>query len=147
MNQKKIKVLVAEDSIRVNHALYDIPNLDQFIEVLGVAASGQEAFEKAVELAPDIITLDLSPNESDAQYAVKMIMKHCPTPVVWVSVIDPSFVESVKRAVTTAQSVKSSFAAIRYPNSPGEHGMPGRRPSLDYSAKKMEYGEAEANLF
>jgi len=54
----------------------NISDLD--LEVVGEAEDGKIAFEKYVELSPDIVTLDLAMVEHDGVQALKDIMKHDP---------------------------------------------------------------------
>jgi DNA-binding NarL/FixJ family response regulator len=54
-----IRVLVADDQRVVREGLATILGLLPGIEVVGVAADGEEAVARAVELAPEIVLMDL----------------------------------------------------------------------------------------
>jgi DNA-binding NarL/FixJ family response regulator len=54
-----ISVLVADDHPLVRQALTQLLNGADDIEVVGTAADGQEAVEKALEASPDVVLMDL----------------------------------------------------------------------------------------
>jgi DNA-binding NarL/FixJ family response regulator len=55
-----IRVLIAEDHAMVRAGLTELLATRDDIEVVGQAADGGEAAERAVELAPDVVLMDLS---------------------------------------------------------------------------------------
>ena len=54
--QKKIKVLVVDDSAFMRTAIERMLISDPSIELVGSAANGREAVEKVVRLRPDVVT-------------------------------------------------------------------------------------------
>jgi two-component system, chemotaxis family, protein-glutamate methylesterase/glutaminase len=82
---KKIKVLIVEDSSLVREALKSILGADSEIEIVGTAINGEEAIEKAKILNPDVITMDLNMPVMTGQEAIKHIMSEKPTPIIIVS--------------------------------------------------------------
>ncbi|MEV7009001.1 response regulator transcription factor [Streptosporangium sp. NPDC051022] len=54
-----IRVLLVEDQAMVRGALASLLSLEPDIEVVGEAASGQEAFRVALETGPDVALLDI----------------------------------------------------------------------------------------
>lgn len=60
MHFKKIKVMVADDHALIREGIKQIVELEGDIEVIGQAANGEEAIEKAKELQPDIVLLDIN---------------------------------------------------------------------------------------
>jgi two-component system chemotaxis response regulator CheB len=54
-----IKVLIVDDSALIRQMLTHALTLDPRIEIVGVAKTGVEAIERARELQPDVITLDI----------------------------------------------------------------------------------------
>ncbi len=69
------RVLVADDSqplrVAVRRLLADIPNW----EICGEAANGREAVEKALELRPDVILMDIGMPELDGLEATRKVLQ------------------------------------------------------------------------
>ncbi|UFS69604.1 chemotaxis-specific protein-glutamate methyltransferase CheB [Geomonas sp. RF6] len=85
-----IRVLVVEDSKTVQQALVSILNSDPEITVVGTASDGAEAVRAAMNLRPDLITMDINMPEMDGFEATRAIMSVAPTPIVVVtSQLDP----------------------------------------------------------
>lgn len=77
MNEK-IKVLVVDDSTVMRKLISDILKNDPQIEVIDTAKTGKEAIEKAKNLKPDVITLDIEMPEMDGITALKILRKEVP---------------------------------------------------------------------
>jgi two-component system nitrate/nitrite response regulator NarL len=75
---KKIKILVAEDHHIVREGLINCLNLNDSVVVVGEAGNGLEALNKAKELAPDMILLDISMPELDGMEVLRIIKKRNP---------------------------------------------------------------------
>jgi len=56
---RPIRVLIVDDSAFARKVLREVLMQSRKIEVVGIARDGLEALEKAAELTPDVITLDL----------------------------------------------------------------------------------------
>ncbi|MHC1599980.1 MAG: protein-glutamate methylesterase/protein-glutamine glutaminase [Candidatus Methanospirareceae archaeon] len=82
---KKIRVLVVDDSAFMRILVSDMLNTDPGIEVVGVARNGEDGVEKAKTLSPDVITMDVEMPKMNGIEAVKHIMAEKPTPVVMLS--------------------------------------------------------------
>lgn len=82
---KKIKVLIVDDSAFMRTAIERMLRSDPLIEIIGSAANGREAVEKALRLYPDVITMDVEMPIMDGLHALKEIMRVRPTPVLMVS--------------------------------------------------------------
>ena len=83
--QKKLRVLVVDDSALVRKTITDCLNLDPGIEVVGSACDPYVAREKIMRLSPDVITLDLEMPRMDGLTFLRILMQHHPMPVVVVS--------------------------------------------------------------
>ncbi|TXR53211.1 protein-glutamate methylesterase/protein-glutamine glutaminase [Reinekea thalattae] len=80
-----IKVLIVDDSSFFRQQIKTIINSDARLRVVGEAANGREAIEKAEKLKPDVITMDYEMPMMDGITAVREIMKQHPTPILMFS--------------------------------------------------------------
>ncbi|MDL3983955.1 protein-glutamate methylesterase/protein-glutamine glutaminase [Shewanella xiamenensis] len=80
-----IKVLVVDDSSFFRRRVSEIVNQDPELEVIATAANGAEAVKMAVELNPQVITMDIEMPVMDGITAVREIMAKCPTPILMFS--------------------------------------------------------------
>jgi len=82
---KNVRVLVIDDSAfsrrTIVRLLEEIPG----VEVAGYAINGEEGLRKAMDLHPDLITLDLEMPGMDGFTLLRIIMNACPAPVLVVS--------------------------------------------------------------
>jgi two-component system chemotaxis response regulator CheB len=85
--QKKITVLIVDDSALVRQLLTDMISQDPELEVAGIARDGVEAIKMTQELDPDVITMDIHMPEMDGLTALEYIMKKSPRPVVMLSAL------------------------------------------------------------
>lgn len=88
MRNSITRVLVVDDSPTARDLLVYILGSDPAIEIVGIAADGDEALKMAHEKRPDVITMDLHMPKVNGCEATRMIMESCPTPIVVVSGID-----------------------------------------------------------
>jgi len=80
-----IRVLVADDSTTVRQLLVRLLLEDERIAVVGEAADGLEALEKARLLRPDVITMDVNMPRLDGLGATAAIMAETPARVLVIS--------------------------------------------------------------
>ena len=80
-----IKVLVVDDSPTTSALLKYILEADPDIKVIGMAENGQQAVKMAVELMPDVITMDVVMPDMDGVEATRQIMAIAPVPIVVVT--------------------------------------------------------------
>ncbi len=82
------RILVSDDALIIREIIKDRAREAGF-EVVGEATNGKEAFEKFMQLRPDVATMDLVMPEYDGLYGLREIMKACPdAKVVVVSALD-----------------------------------------------------------
>ncbi|MCK4864274.1 MAG: chemotaxis response regulator protein-glutamate methylesterase [Gammaproteobacteria bacterium] len=79
------RVLVVDDSGFFRRRVKEILEEDPMLTVVGDAANGQEAIEKALELKPDVITMDIEMPVMDGIKATQKIMAINPIPIVMFS--------------------------------------------------------------
>jgi two-component system chemotaxis response regulator CheB len=83
--ERRIRVLVVDDSALVRHAITEALGRDPAIEVVGTACDPYVAREKIAQLDPDVLTLDLEMPRMDGLTFLRILMRHHPLPVVVVS--------------------------------------------------------------
>lgn len=93
----QIRVLVVDDSSFVRELITTILSTDKDIKVVGEAANGQEAVEKARELKPDIVTMDIEMPVMNGLDAIELIMASNALPIL---------------VVTTSGDAKIAYEAI-----------------------------------
>jgi two-component system chemotaxis response regulator CheB len=80
-----IRVLVVDDSSFFRRRLTEILAADAELLVVGTANNGREAVEKAAELKPDVITMDVEMPVMDGIQAVREILKNQRVPILMFS--------------------------------------------------------------
>jgi two-component system chemotaxis response regulator CheB len=117
---KKIRVLVVDDSSLVRTILEKGLSRDPGIEVVGTAPDPYVARDKIVELKPDVLTLDVEMPRMDGVEFLRRLMPQYPIPVVMVS----SLTQRGKR--TTIEALEAG--AIDFVSKPAmnvSHGLKG----------------------
>jgi two-component system chemotaxis response regulator CheB len=79
------RVLVCEDSRAYATALSRFLDHDEGIEVVGTAASGEQAIAEVARLQPDLLTLDMQLPGMDGLEVVERLMTESPLPIVILS--------------------------------------------------------------
>lgn len=82
-----VRVLVVDDSALFRRRVCAILEAEPQIEVAGTARDGREAVRRALELKPDVITMDYAMPVMDGISAVREIMARAPTPVIMFSAL------------------------------------------------------------
>src|SRR5262245_39861068 len=88
--ERKIRVLVVDDSALARRAISEALALDPKIDVVGTASDPYVARDQILALQPDVITLDLDMPRMDGLTFLKILQEHYPVPVVVVSSLTPS---------------------------------------------------------
>jgi two-component system, chemotaxis family, protein-glutamate methylesterase/glutaminase len=82
---QKIRVLVCDDSALMRKNLKGIIESSSELSVIGIARDGEEAIQKARELKPDVITMDINMPKIDGITALQIIVEEQIAPVLMVS--------------------------------------------------------------
>src|SRR5258708_23769009 len=83
--ERKIRVLIIDDSAIVRKTLSGIVNSHPDLEVAGTASDPFVARDKILTLKPDVLTLDIEMPRMDGLTFLKKLMRYHPLPVVVVS--------------------------------------------------------------
>jgi two-component system chemotaxis response regulator CheB len=99
-NERKIGVLIVDDSAVVRQALCDILDHEDDIEVIGTAQDPYFAAEKIAEIKPDVIILDIEMPRMDGLTFLSKIMSQHPIPVIICSSLTDSGSDSAIKALS-----------------------------------------------
>ena len=100
-----IRVLVVDDTDHVRGMLVDMLDLDGF-EVVGQAASGEEAIELASETSPEVVIMDYKMPGMDGLAAARAIRDQAPSQsiIIYTAYLDPEL-EAQAREIGVAMTV------------------------------------------
>jgi two-component system chemotaxis response regulator CheB len=85
MDAGPIRVLIVDDVKSARDLLKDILATDRRFEVVGEVADGLEAVDRALELRPGLITMDIRLPSLDGFLAVERILAEFPVPIVMIT--------------------------------------------------------------
>ncbi len=128
-----VRVLIVEDSPTLRLLLKTILESDPEIQVIGMAASGEEGVRQALALKPDIITMDIHLPGMDGFEATRRIMEQRPTPIVIVS----SSVDRNEVMVTFNAIQAGALEVLEKPTSTNHPDYAALRERLITSVKLM----------
>jgi two-component system response regulator NreC len=75
----KLRVFVADDHAVLRDGLKALVNGQTDMEIVGEADNGRTTYEKAKELLPDIVLMDISMPELSGVQATELLRKECPS--------------------------------------------------------------------
>lgn len=109
----KIRVLIADDHQVVREGLTSVLRSKGDIEVVGVAEDGREAVEKARQLCPDVVLMDISMPGMDGVEATRRIKKENPQigVVVLTMYAEEEFIFDLVRAGAAGYLLKDADSA------------------------------------
>lgn len=96
---KKIRVLIVDDSAIVRQTLSHLLDSDPEIEIMGVASDPFVAAKKIMTEVPDVITLDVEMPRMDGLTFLRKIMTQHPMPVVVISSLTDNGTETAMKAL------------------------------------------------
>jgi two-component system chemotaxis response regulator CheB len=164
MASADIRVLIAEDSPTVRRHLTGMINETPGMHVVGEARDGEEAIILALELKPDVISMDIRMPLLDGLEATRRIMSRQPTPVVVVSGLlerdvdlsfqalqagalavvekppdrkDPAFAAKHRQLVTTLAAMARVGVVRRWENDPGRNALTQEMPRPRISTDRL----------
>jgi DNA-binding NarL/FixJ family response regulator len=75
---KKLKILLADDHKMLREGLRALLHSHPGMQVVGEAANGKEVLQKAADLKPDVVIMDLSMPELNGLQATALLKAKCP---------------------------------------------------------------------
>jgi two-component system chemotaxis response regulator CheB len=97
--ERKIKVLVIDDSALIRSVLKEVINSFPDLETVGAAANPLQAREMIKSLNPDVLTLDVEMPEMDGLTFLEKLMRLRPMPVLMISSLTERGSEAALRAL------------------------------------------------
>lgn len=85
-----LKILLADDHDSFRQILATFLKTQRGVEVVGEAADGQEAVEKAERLHPDLVLMDIHMPKQNGLEATKVIKNRWPHTKVFILSMDPN---------------------------------------------------------
>jgi two-component system, NarL family, response regulator DesR len=76
--QNPLRVLIADDNGLFARALETLLTTEETISIVGMASDGEEAAQRAADLAPDVVLMDLSMPRVDGFEATRKIREAAP---------------------------------------------------------------------
>jgi two-component system, chemotaxis family, protein-glutamate methylesterase/glutaminase len=104
------RVLIVDDNAAFATALQMLIETDGRFEVVARASNGDEAFEFAAKLRPDIVTMDLQMPVRDGVEATRMITAYFPATAVVVISASPWLLDEALAAGAVAHVPKEDVA-------------------------------------
>jgi DNA-binding NarL/FixJ family response regulator len=106
------RILIADDQTLFRSGLARLLEEDPRIEIVGLAADGQDAVEKAAALEPDLVLMDLKmPNLDGVEATAKILAAHPEIKILILTTFDAdSFVLQALRAGASGYVLKNSQA-------------------------------------
>ena len=137
-----IRVLLVDDYPAVLDGLQRMLELDETIDVIGTAQSGEEAISKAAVLLPDVVTMDLSMRGLDGITTTRQLKKKLPlVNVLALTMYGETMIRDAIDAGVSGYILKDSdydriIQAIHQVSDGGHPITPSltRQPAMEYAA-------------
>jgi two-component system nitrate/nitrite response regulator NarL len=112
-----VKILIADDHPLIRKIVTSTLTRESRYNVVGQAANGKEALQKAEELKPDVVVLDITMPVMGGFEAARRIRQRLPKTAIVIlsSDVDQRFINEAKRVGARAYVPKSeaSFALVK----------------------------------
>ena len=111
--KNKLRILLAEDHETVREGLRLLINGQPDMEVIGEAGNGRIAVERAKELQPDVVVMDISMPEMNGLKATAKLQKLCPNIKLLTLTrhTDDGYLQELLRAGASGYVLKQSTSA------------------------------------
>jgi DNA-binding NarL/FixJ family response regulator len=102
-------ILIVDDSLFIREALCSLFEREEDFDVCGEAENGRQAIDRAQELHPDLILLDLSMPVMNGLDATRVLKRAMPeVPVIMYSAHSDSYTEKAARSAGVSAIVSKS---------------------------------------
>ena len=111
---KRIRTLLADDHMIVREGLRKLLETESDIEVVGEAATGRQAVDKALKLQPDVIVMDIAMPQLNGLEATRQIRQLLPNAKVLIlsAHADDAYVEHVTALGVSGYLIKQTSAHV-----------------------------------
>ena len=133
MSDRKINVLVAEDSPVTRMFLVHLLESDPQIRVIGAVGDGQAAVDFVNEKKPDVVLMDIHMPRMDGFEATRHIMKTHAVPIVVCSAVS----NTLDTVITFKAMEAGAIACIEKPTGSGHANFEATRANLLQTVKSM----------
>jgi DNA-binding NarL/FixJ family response regulator len=112
-----LQILLAEDNQTFANSVTRFVGLISGAHVVGHATDGDDAFERALELQPDLILMDIAmPKQSGLQVAQRLqLLERCPTIIFLSMHSDPAYREAARKVGGSHFVTKANFVSELFP--------------------------------
>lgn len=109
--QLKIRIMIADDHPLLRHALRNVIEKHEDLEIIAEAGDGEEAVRKALELQPDVLIMDISMPKMNGLEATRMVREKCSDISILVLTVhdDSEHILSILEAGAAGYLTKSVF--------------------------------------
>jgi DNA-binding NarL/FixJ family response regulator len=109
-NTKRLRILLADDHVTVRRGLKLLIDAERDMEVIGEAGDGNDAVQKARELNPDVIVMDVSMPGTSGLAATRTLKKIKPDTVIVTLTrhTDNAYLQELLRAGVSGYVLKRS---------------------------------------
>lgn len=136
---KKIKLILADDNENTRSSIKMLLELDEAMDIVGEAASGEEVLEKVNSLEPEIVIMDVNMPGIDGIEATRQISLHYPRVFVIIISVNDELHNFRKAMLAGAKEY------LVKPLSPEELNSTVRKVAdLNRKSLKLQQNEAEA---
>ncbi|HJX03141.1 MAG TPA: response regulator transcription factor [Dehalococcoidia bacterium] len=111
MTDKKISIILVDDHPLLRKALKDVLDEEPDLNVIAEAADGEEAVKLSLELAPDIVIMDISMPKLNGLEAIKQIKSLKPGIIIMALTVhvEDEFILEILQAGAAGYLVKSVY--------------------------------------
>lgn len=81
---EKTRIIIADDQTLMRDGLKTILELEDDMDIVGIAEDGRQAHELVLELRPDLVLMDIQMPEVNGIEATKMIKRDFPNTIIMV---------------------------------------------------------------